>query len=215
MTSKPLKPRFRRTTPAVRREALIEATLLCLKKYGHEGASIRRISAAAGVSIGLINHHFPSKAGLIAAAYERFALDLQASMRAVADQQVFPRERLRRFFQASFSPEILDPAVFNVWLVFWSMVKHSPEMRAVHKRTYRRYRSMLEGFLGEVAAAGAVPRFDLRLAAVALSALLDGLWIELSLSPATFKPADAMALCDDWVGALCGGALPRLLQASR
>jgi hypothetical protein len=133
-------------------------------------------------------------------------------MRAVADQQVLPRERLRRFFQASFSPEILDPAVFNVWLVFWSMVKHSPEMRAVHKRTYRRYRSMLEGFLGEVAAAGAVPRFDLRLAAVALSALLDGLWIELSLSPATFKPADAMALCDDWVGALCGGALPRLLQ---
>ena len=59
------EPKFRRAAPAVRREALVEATLRCLKKYGHEGVSIRRISAEAGVSIGLINHHFPNKSGLI------------------------------------------------------------------------------------------------------------------------------------------------------
>jgi hypothetical protein len=41
--------------------------------------------------------------------------------------------------------------------------------------------------------------------------LLDGLWIELSLNPATFTAHDAIGLCEDWVSALCAGALPGLL----
>ena len=131
MATKRAVPKFRRATPAVRREALVEATLRCLKQYGHEGVSVRRISAAAGVSIGLINHHFPSKSGLVAVAYETLALSLQDSIRAQADNKaVSPRDRLSGFFRASFAPELLDPQLFNVWLVFWSMVAHSPEIRA-------------------------------------------------------------------------------------
>src|ERR1700712_5467735 len=131
MTPKRHVPKFRRATPAVRREALIEATLKCLKKYGHDGVSVRRISAAAGVSIGLINHHFPNKAGLIAETYETLSLSLTESIRArVENKEVPARQRLSLFFKESFTPELLDPELFNVWVVFWSMVAHSPEIRA-------------------------------------------------------------------------------------
>src|ERR1700674_6005471 len=113
MATKRLGPKFHRETPAVRREALVEATLRCLKQYGHEGVSVRRISAAAGVSIGLINHHFPSKSGLIAETYETLALSLLDSIRRQAENKtVSPRERLSNFFRASFAPEILDPQLF-------------------------------------------------------------------------------------------------------
>src|ERR1700749_1056623 len=96
-------PKFRRAPPAVRREALIEATLSCLKKYGHEGVSVRRISAAAGGSIGLINHHFPNKSGLIAETYETLALALQDELSSRAqNRSASPRERLSGFFRASF-----------------------------------------------------------------------------------------------------------------
>ena len=213
MATKRPVPKFHRETPAVRREALVEATLRCLRRYGHEGVSVRRISAAAGVSIGLINHHFPSKSGLVAEAYEKLALSLQDSIRRQADaHQAPPRDRLSGFFRASFSPEIIDPELFNVWLVFWSMVAHSPEIREVHDRTYGNYRRILEGLLGQLAKSGAAPHFKLRPAAIALSALLDGLWVELSLSPAAFKPKEAIALCEDWVTALCNGGFPRLLR---
>lgn len=216
MATKRSVPKFHRETPAVRREALVEATLQCLRKHGHEGVSVRRISAAAGVSIGLINHHFPSKSELVAEAYETLALSLQDSIRKQAnDRAVSPRERLSGFFRASFTPELLDPELFNVWLVFWSMVAHSPEIRAVHDRTYGKYRSTLESLLGQLAQSGAAPQFKLRLAAVALSALLDGLWVELSLSRSTFKPREAIALCEDWVNALCNGAFPGLSDAAR
>jgi AcrR family transcriptional regulator len=213
MATKRSTPKFHRETPAVRREALVEATLRCLKQYGHEGVSVRRISAAAGVSIGLINHHFPSKSGLVAETYETLALSLQDSIRRQAhNRAASPRARLSGFFRASFAPEILDPQLFNVWLVFWSMVAHSPEIRAVHDRTYGQYRAMLESLLGQLAQSGAAPHFKLRPAAIALAALLDGLWVELSLSPTTFKPREAIALCEDWINALCNGAFPRLLR---
>ena len=57
--------------------------------------------------------------------------------------------------------------------------------------------------------------FRPRPAAIALSALLDGFWVELSLSPTVFKPREAIALCEDWVNALCQGGFPRLLAAPR
>ncbi len=174
---------------------------------------MRRISAAAGVSIGLINHHFPSKSGLVAETYETLALSLQDSLRRQAENQAAsPRDRLSGFFRASFAPDILDPQIFNVWLVFWSMVAHSPEIREVHDRTYGHYRALLESLLSQLASTGAAPAFKLRPAAIALSALLDGLWLELSLSPATFRPRQAIALCEDWINALCDGAFPRLLR---
>ena len=213
MAAKRTIPKFHRETPAVRREALVDATLRCLKRHGHEGVSVRRISAAAGVSIGLINHHFPSKSELVAEAYETLALSLQVSIRRQAENRsATPRDRLSGFFRASFAPELLDPALFNVWLVFWSMVAHSPDMRAVHDRTYGKYRSILESLLGQLSRTGAAPPFKLRQAGIALSALLDGLWVELSLSPGTFKPREAIALCEDWVAALCSGAFPYLLR---
>ncbi len=66
------KPRFERHEADVRRKALVEATIESLKRHGHEGLSVRRISAEAGVSIGLINHHFPNKNALVAEAYRHF-----------------------------------------------------------------------------------------------------------------------------------------------
>ena len=216
MASKRHVPKFHRATPAVRREALVEATLRCLKQFGHEGVSVRRISAAAGVSIGLINHHFPSKSGLIAETYETLALSLLDTIHRQAENKgVSPRDRLSNFFRASFAREILDPQLFNVWLVFWSMVAHSAEIRAVHFSTYAKYRSVLESLLGQLVISGAAPPFRLRPAAIALSALLDGLWVELSLGRTVFKPREAIALCEDWVNALCDGGFPRLLVTPR
>jgi TetR/AcrR family transcriptional repressor of bet genes len=209
-------PKFRRAAPAVRREALIEATLRCLKQYGHDGASVRRISAAAGVSIGLINHHFPSSAELIAETYETLARSLYEELRSqVENTAAKPRARVSAFFRASFAPELLDPQLFNVWVVFWSMVAHSPEIRAVHDRTYGQYRSILEKLLSQLVESGDAPPLKLRSAAIALCAVLDGLWVELSLSAKTFRPREAIAICEDWVDALCNGAFPRIHSKAR
>src|ERR1700746_1207811 len=92
-----LKPRFARQPPPVRRQALIEATIECLKRYGHDGLSIRTISAQAGVSVGLINHHFPNKDELVAAAFRHFNRELVDGLKAAATRAESPPARLRAF----------------------------------------------------------------------------------------------------------------------
>ena len=107
------------------------------EKYGHDGVSVRRISAAAGVSIGLINHHFPSKSGLIAETYETLALSLQDRFAPAAENRSGVAARaLQRFFPRLIRSGTSRSAIFNVWVVFWSMVAHSPKIREVHDRTY-------------------------------------------------------------------------------
>jgi AcrR family transcriptional regulator len=210
-SSPPAEPKFRREPPAARREELVTATLACLGKFGHQGVSVRCISAEAGVSMGLINHHFPGIDALVAAAYDALASTLLAASRAQAlAGDAEPRERLRAFFSASFAPEALDPAHFRTWVVFWSLVPHSPEMRAVHDRTYGATRETLELLLGRLRRVPGVPGFRVAPAAIGLAALIDGLWVELSLNPASFGPAEAVGLCNDWVQALAAGAFPGL-----
>ena len=95
------EPRFERKLPDARRKTLIEATIECLKRYGHDGLSIRKISAQAEVSIGLINHHFPTKDALVAEAYRSFNNELVGSLRqAVAATTGSAREQLSAFFKA-------------------------------------------------------------------------------------------------------------------
>ena len=72
MSSAVRKPRYERQVASDRREALVDAAIESLKRYGYEGLSVRRIAAEAGVSIGLINHHFPNKDTLVAESYRAF-----------------------------------------------------------------------------------------------------------------------------------------------
>jgi TetR/AcrR family transcriptional regulator, transcriptional repressor of bet genes len=218
------RPRFQRQLPAQRRQALIAATIECLKRYGHDGLSVRTISAQAGVSVGLINHHFPNKDELIAAAYRHFNAELiggiQAAVARAADS---PQARMRAFLEASFSPPNLDTDVLAVWVVFWGMYRHSRLIQRVQEETYRDYVRLVRSLLAELLPRTSAPRtappartgagrggpLDLRLAAIGLTALLDGLWLEWCLEPGTFRPAEGVALCEAWIASLCqsGGAV--------
>ena len=210
------KPRFERQLPQQRRQALIAATIECLKRYGHEGLSIRTISAQAGVSVGLINHHFPNKNELIAAAYRHFNGELIGGLQAAVERAAdTPRARMRAFLEASFCPPNLDQDALAVWVVFWGLYRHSRLIQRVQRETYRGYVRLLRGMLTELLAQARAPhgrgrrlsaraaRPDLRLAAIGLTALLDGLWLAWCLEPGAFRPAEAVALCEAWVESLC------------
>jgi TetR/AcrR family transcriptional regulator, transcriptional repressor of bet genes len=194
------KPRYERRVASDRREALIDAAIECLKRHGHEGLSVRRIAAKAGVSIGLINHHFPGKDTLVAEAYRAFGRRLSAGFEAAVDSAgADPRARLSAFFKAVFSRPNLDPEVLTAWVVFWGLLRVSPEMRAVYEEEGRGYGDLLENLLADLARERGRSRPDLRLAVIGLTALLDGLWLDWCLDPQSFRPKEAAALCDDWV----------------
>jgi TetR/AcrR family transcriptional repressor of bet genes len=202
---RPSRPR--RQTAEDRRRDLVEATIRSLKKRGHDGLSVRSIAAEAGVSIGLINHHFPNKNRLVAESYRHFSKQLEDAFRkAVGQAPANPRARLHAFIEAVFSRPSLDPRVLTAWVVFWGLFRSSPQMRLVHGEGHRGYGALLPSLLTDYQRSVGRFRISRRLAETGLAAMLDGLWLEWCLDPKHFRPREAVRLCESWIDSL---AVPR------
>ncbi|HEY0597370.1 MAG TPA: TetR family transcriptional regulator C-terminal domain-containing protein [Sphingopyxis sp.] len=190
---------FTREPADQRRQALIDATAACLAEKGVAGTSVRTICARAGVSPGLLRHYFAGVDALVAETYrevtQRVAETFAAAVAAAGD---VPRDRLIAYVTASFKPPITDPSLLATWLAFWSLVKTDADIAKIHGETYCAYRGDLEDLLGacDMASAEAGP------VAIALTALVDGLWLELSLDPTTFTPEQASAMAVRWLDTL-------------
>ena len=197
--------KFRRAEPDERRDLLIRAALRCLAADGYGGMSVRRIAKEANVSIGLVGHHFGSVEQLIAEAYQTLALELTTSLRAEVERAGTPGERLDAFLAGSFSPLVLDQTLLGVWVVFWSLISHSPAVQQAHQTGYGTYLQLIEQLLRELAAAENLPLSQPRQAAIGLSAMLDGLWLEWCLNPSNFSADDGLAICRRWVRGLRAG----------
>jgi AcrR family transcriptional regulator len=189
---------FTREAPDVRRQALVAAAEAVLAREGVGGTSVRAICAKAGVSPGLLRHYFEGVDELIAAAYEAVSQRIDAALdAALASAEPTPRARLLAYLGASFAPPVLDERLLAAWVGFWSLVRTKPRMAAIHAASYADFRARLERLLAEAGAR------ETRLAAIALTATVDGLWLELCLDPATFSPNEARAIVtralDSWL----------------
>ena len=189
------RARFVRETADVRRQALIEATARCLAEKGVGGTSVRAICAQAGVSSGLLTHYFDGVDALILATYADVGTRVSAAIDSAVDAAgADPRDRLRACLQANFHAPILDPDLLATWIAFWSLVKTDPAIAKIHADVYGASRAQLETLLH--AAAPAMSPVQARIAAISLTALVDGLWLELCLDPTTFSAAEAQAMVE-------------------
>jgi TetR/AcrR family transcriptional regulator, transcriptional repressor of bet genes len=193
----PARQPFRREPPDQRRSDLIAACAHCLARFGAHGTSVRTICTAAGVSPGLLRHYFAGVDDLIAATYRDTGERVQAALDdAVAIAPENPRARLLAYLTASFAPPIAHPDLLATWLAFWSLTKTDARIAAVHADIYCDYRTDLEALINDMKSG------DHRLTAIALTALVDGLWLELSLGEAPFTAAEAAELAERWLDAL-------------
>ncbi|MHC8319968.1 TetR family transcriptional regulator C-terminal domain-containing protein [Pseudomonas sp. GB2N2] len=206
--------RFLRMDPEVRKAKLVAATLTCLKKYGFVGTSIRKICAEAGVSVGLISHHYAGKDELVADAYLHITGQVMSLLReSVAGAGDGARQHLSAFFVASFSPRMLDPELIEAWLAFWGAVKTADAIDQAHDHSYGEYRTIMGDALRLLAQEEGWDGFDSGLAAIGLSALLDGLWLECGLNPSTFTPAQGVQICEAWVDGVQMGGYRRFIAS--
>lgn len=190
------RARFSREPADKRRRALIDACAGLLARRGVAGASVRSICAEAGVSPGLLRHYFSGIAALIAATYvhvgDQVAVMLSDAMAAAGPD---PRDRLLAYVQANFQPSVADPELLATWIALWSLVKADPEIGRLHGDVYASFRKVIE----DLGAECGVPPSQARLMGIAVTALIDGLWLELCLDPASFSVEEASAIARRWV----------------
>lgn len=171
-----------------RRALLEDAARACMARGGIREFTVDKVVAEAGVSRGLITHHFGSMDGLLVAVYSRMYREWIAAITA-------PRPgltRLEALVEALVSPALFSRDVLNVWLTLWGEIANNPVLRAEHRARYSDYRDSIAAALSE---AGSQTGLDLDTLAGAFICLVDGLGVQRCVEPALLSEETARAAC--------------------
>jgi TetR/AcrR family transcriptional repressor of bet genes len=191
-------PRFSREQADVRRSMLVEAATRCLSVGGIGAFTVDRICKEAGVSRGLINHHFESLDGLLVEVYKSSLYAsvnsqiAEAKRRRAGTSDLSPESALSALVRSNFSPDYFSRDNLLIWLSLWGEIAVNPRLKAAHRELYDAYRAEL----AEDIAVVAVQRgrhVDAPTLARNFIALVDGLWLEWCLDESVVTPQAAEA----------------------
>lgn len=175
-------------SPGDRRDELSRVLLRVVAERGIEGATIRGLAEAAGVSIGAVQHHFATKDELLLAAFSQTGTDLTERAERVARRALTARAAIRGILLELLPLDEQRTAEARIGIAFAARALASPPLAA-------RLTSDLDALraaLAEAYAAGRVA--DPTGAASRAIALADGLATQLLFAGETAPtPDDAVA----------------------
>ena len=200
----PRRP-YHREPEAVRQHDLIEATLDCIAEFGLAGATVREVALKAAVTPGLIRRYFLTKERLVEAAYAKLSADMTATI-STAIGEGPAALRLARFIRASLTAPLVDAKTLSLWAAFISAVNIDAGMAAIHRDGYRGFRRKAESLIHDLMLErGLAPLPALvHSQSIAVNTLIDGLWIEFSISPEEFTAIDVVAFAQECAARLLG-----------
>ncbi len=189
-----------------RRAQIVEGLMQVLPEFGYERASIARIARAAGLSPGLVHHHFDSKQAILLALAER----LEATVDARMPDARTPRRRLYGFVDAhlALGPDA-DPRAVACWVALGAEAVFQPEVGAVYRAIVGRRRERLLALLRDVCRDEQRSTRGLETASAAVLAVIEGFFQLASAAPETVPRGSAAATARACVDKLIDAQPPR------
>lgn len=181
--------RFTRLSSEDRRAQLMDVALAGLAKGGIQEFTVDRICAAAGVSRGLILHHFGAMSGLLAAVYARLYRDTTPDLATLP-----PHGRIEALIEGTFAPKSFNRETLNAWVALWGQIANTPALRDEHRRQYQAYLDEVAEALAALATARG-RSVDARPLAKSLICLIDGLCLQHCLDPDAMPAEAAKEAC--------------------
>ena len=209
--SPPARPPRSRRSQAERstesRERLLTATIRLLRDGGYSAASVKAIAAEAGMSLGSLQHHFPTKARLMTAVVERLAEKRLDVYRAQAEVIADPLARYVGSFDSTWAlvkePEFV--AVLEILLARRS----DPELRAESEAAIEGNETAMKQWVSRLAADVGDPPAVAHFRRSLSNTFLYGLAMQLTVG---MDPAEAEELAAFWKALiLLAGRHPELL----
>jgi TetR/AcrR family transcriptional repressor of bet genes len=173
----------RNVTRRVRRRQLIDATIECLAKRGFADTTMAHVAEAAGLSQGIINFHFRSKEALLLETLASMDEEYRANWElAVTRAEPAPEKRLEALLRSEFEPAICSRKKIAVWHAFYGEAKARPTYQKICGARDEDRRQAMQKILEELIAKCDGTRSHSAAITDALTALTDGIWLDLHLS---------------------------------
>lgn len=173
----------------LRREQLIEATIVTVARRGLAQTTLSEVARTAGVSHGLVNFHFQTKDRLMADTLSYLSEQHRRHWEAALDAAgPSPAQRLRALILAEFSENA--PEVLTAWCAFWGEAQNRPLYLEQCGANDRAYNQAFEETCGALAREGGY-QMDARHAARVLRLTIEGVWLELMFSAQPYPLEEA------------------------
>lgn len=181
---------------------LLDAVSALLVEDGFEGISVRKVASRAGVSIGAVQHHFPTKDAMLAAAMAQAGEVFLQRLRDRVPRGSTAQEALRELADELVGGHPEQREISVLWTLRVARAAVDPATAATHAAEWSEVAAAVTGFVQ-----AARPDRDERWAdeqAAGLLALADGLAVTGLVEP------DRMPV--ERARRLIGAAVDRLLE---
>ncbi len=172
----------------LRTEEYSKAAFETLCEYGLSGTTVEKVALHAGVSKTNVLHYFGSKTRLFEMAMRYANADLARGVNALLIRSNSPWERIYSVIEGNFSAQYFDPKLAHAWISLCAEVPQQSSYQRIQTAIHRRMRSNLLHALAQL-----VEKDRAEDIALAISTMIDGLWLRCGLQLGGIDRATAMA----------------------
>jgi AcrR family transcriptional regulator len=195
-------------TAQERRAQMLAAALRVISERGFADTRIADVAERAGVSPALVIYYFKTKDLLLTEAIRHYDDSWYAVGQRRMAELPSAAARLEEIVAMSCLPEA-DPepaSGWQLWLDFWAQAARNDEVANVRRKSDERWRDEIASLVLAGQAAGEFREVDPAGFAVCLTALLDGLTVQIALEDPAVDPVGAFELSMQFVSDRLGFA---------
>ncbi|MFC4465810.1 TetR/AcrR family transcriptional regulator [Streptomyces xiangluensis] len=192
-----------------RREELLRAAVEQIEARGVAAVRIADVAASLGVSNALVLYHFSTKEKLVAAAFTYAAEGDLAHLRKLLARRTTALRRLRAAVRW-YAPTGQAKG-WRLWIEGWSASLREPALRDVARDLDRQWKAALTEVIAEGVAAGEFECPSPMDTALRLTALLDGLAVQMT----AYEGAVSRARTQQWADEALARELPPAVEQGR
>jgi AcrR family transcriptional regulator len=184
-----------------RRAQMMAAALQVISERGYADTRIADVAERAGISPALVIYYFKTKDQLLTEAIRQYEDSWYAVGQRRMAQLPSAAARIEEIVAMSCLPEA-DPepaSSWQLWLDFWAQAARNPEVASVRRKSDERWRDEIAGLVLAGQAAGEFAAVDAAGFAICLTALLDGLTVQIALEDPAVDPVGAFELSMQFV----------------
>jgi AcrR family transcriptional regulator len=184
----------RRAKGKAREDLVVGAASRAIAELGLANVRVADIAERAGMSPGHVTYYFPSKTDLLIRAIRRSEEALSTVVAEEVRRVRDPWKRLEKLIDLS-APSGPGDQGWVLWFEVWSNAAIDPDIALVHDELDGQWRAILSDAIRYGCERGAFETDDPDEAARLLSALIDGLSIQLTLGSPGLNRTDLLRLC--------------------
>jgi AcrR family transcriptional regulator len=195
------RPRSRGEAKAYFRAKLIDAAIEAIGRHGFSGLSVSRLAEYSGLARGMVNLHFHRKDKLLHEVLKHLADAYRASWQAAIAHTDEPAARLWALIEHDVKRKGHDDRSLIAWLAFRQEAITNPSYRPLCDTREAAFFATVKSTCAALIKDGG---YDIKpeVAALGITFLLEGLWIDWALDPDRYQPKIGRAVCQAHLAAI-------------